>query len=61
MKKLLIDKLFGPAINQTIAPKININWTNILLIGALFTLIYLVYKKLEKRTKRKEKLNVINY
>ncbi len=55
MEKVLIDKLFGPAINQTIAPKTNINWTNILLIGGLLALSYLAYKKLEKRKQRIEK------
>ena len=47
MEKVLIDKLFGPAINQTIVPKININWTNILLIGEFLALSYLA-KKIRK-------------
>jgi len=53
MEKVLIDKLFGPAINQTIAPKPNINWTNILLIGGLLALSYLAYKKLEKSNSKR--------
>tara|TARA_B110000091_G_C13472971_1_gene332941 strand:- start:14 stop:190 length:177 start_codon:yes stop_codon:yes gene_type:complete len=53
MEKVLIDKLFGPAINQTIAPKTNINWTNILLIGGLLALSYLAYKKLEKSSSKR--------
>ena len=54
MEKELIDKLFGPAINQTIAPKININWTNILLIGGLLGIGYLAYKNYTKNQKEKE-------
>tara|TARA_B110000211_G_C13721106_1_gene396064 strand:+ start:446 stop:622 length:177 start_codon:yes stop_codon:yes gene_type:complete len=53
MEKVLIDKLFGPAINQKIAPKTNINWTNILLIGGLLALSYLAYKKLEKSNSKR--------
>jgi uncharacterized membrane protein YebE (DUF533 family) len=54
MEKALIDKLFGPAINQTITPKTNINWTNILLIGGLLALSYLAYKNYSNEQKNKK-------
>ena len=54
MEKALIDKLFGPAINQTTSPKTNINWTNILLIGGLLALSYLAYKNYSNEQKNKK-------
>jgi uncharacterized membrane protein YebE (DUF533 family) len=54
MEKALIDKLFVFFLNQTIAPKTNINWTNILLIGGLLALSYLAYKNYSNEQKNKK-------
>ena len=45
MEKELIDKLFGPPINQVLVPQSNLNLTNVLLLGGVLALVYLIYQK----------------
>jgi hypothetical protein len=45
MEKELIDKLFGPPINQVLVPQSNLNLTNVLLVGGVLALVYLIYQK----------------
>ena len=45
MEKELINKLFGPPINQVLVPQSNLNLTNVLLASGLLTLLYLIYHK----------------
>lgn len=48
MEKEIIDKLFGPAINQAIPHKTNFNWTAFLLIAGMTGLGYFAYKHNQK-------------
>tara|TARA_B110000211_G_scaffold127442_1_gene146550 strand:+ start:2983 stop:3159 length:177 start_codon:yes stop_codon:yes gene_type:complete len=45
MEKELINKLFGPPINQVLVPQSNLNLTNVLLASGLLILLYLIYHK----------------
>ena len=51
MEKELIDKLFGPPINQVLVPQSNLNLTNVLLVGGVLALVYLIYQKNNVSTK----------
>ena len=51
MEKELINKLFGPPINQVLVPQSNLNLTNVLLASGLLTLLYLIYHKNNVSTK----------
>ena len=54
MEKELINKLFGPPINQVLVPQSNLNLTNVLLASAVLTLLYLLYQKNNDSTKNNQ-------
>jgi len=45
MEKELIDKLFGPPINQVLVPQSNLNLTTVLLVGGVLAVVYLICQK----------------
>ena len=45
MEKELIDKLFGPPINQVLVPQSNLNLTTVLLVGGVLVVVYLICQK----------------
>ena len=45
MEKELIDKLFGPPINQVLVPQSNLNLTTVLLVGGVLAVVYLIRQK----------------
>jgi len=45
MEKELIDKLFGPPINQVLAPQSNLNLTTVVLVGGVLAVVYLICQK----------------
>ena len=46
MEKELIDKLFGPPINQVLVPQSNLNLTTVVLVGGVLAVVYLIYQKM---------------
>ena len=45
MEKELIDKLFGPPINQVLVPQSNLNLTTVLLVGGVLAVVCLICQK----------------
>tara|TARA_B110000483_G_scaffold17182_1_gene19064 strand:+ start:224 stop:397 length:174 start_codon:yes stop_codon:yes gene_type:complete len=45
MEKELIDKLFGPPINQVLVSQSNLNLTTVLLVVGVLTVVYLICQK----------------
>ena len=45
MEKELIDKLFGPPINQVLVSQSNLNLTTVMLVVGVLRVVYLICQK----------------